>query len=148
MRPKFSKKYQGINCRVYLVCEGVKRKPVTLNNSDDVYKLVKDDLSHSDREKLLSILLTAKNTLIGVETIGIGTLSSTVTTPREVFKSAILANADSIILCHNHPSGCLDPSGEDKRLTEALSKAGEVVGITVKDHLIVTSEGYRSLMNQ
>ena len=147
MRPRFSRKYKGINCRVYLVCEKGPHKQITLNSPDSVYELVKDDLAHSDREKILSVLLTTKNTLIGVETIGIGTLSCTVTSPREVFKSAVLANADSIILCHNHPSGCLEPSREDIKLTENLSMAGDILGITVKDHLIITNQGFRSLKN-
>ena len=148
MRPRFSRKYKGINCRVYLVCEKGPHKQITLNSPDAVYELVKDDLAHSDREKILSVLLTTKNTLIGVETIGIGTLSCTVTSPREIFKSAILANADSIILCHNHPSGSLEPSKEDIKLTENMTMAGELIGITVKDHLIVTHQGFRSLKNQ
>ena len=147
MKPRFSSKYKGINCRVYLVREKGPHKEITLNSPDSVYELVKDELASSDREKILSVLLTTKNTLIGVETIGIGTLSCTVTSPREVFKSAVLANADSIILCHNHPSGCLEPSREDIKLTENLSIAGDILGITVKDHLIVTNQGYRSLKN-
>jgi DNA repair protein RadC len=67
------------------------------------------------------------------------------TTPRDVFKSAILANAVAIIVCHNHPSGELVPSDEDIKLTKQLIEAGELLGIKVLDHLIVSSQGYKSL---
>jgi DNA repair protein RadC len=62
-----------------------------------------------------------------------------------VFKSAILANAVAIIVCHNHPSGELVPSDEDIKLTKQLIEAGELLGIKVLDHLIVSNQGYKSL---
>ena len=144
MRPRFSSKYKGINCRVYLVCEKGPHKQITLNSPDAVYELVKDELASSDREKILSVLLTTKNTLIGVETIGIGTLSCTVTSPREVFKSAVLANADSIILCHNHPSGNLQPSDADNKITKKIMESAKIMDIQLLDHLIIADNSYFS----
>ena len=111
----------------------------------DVYELVKDELVNSDREMLLSVMLTVKNDLIGVETVSIGSITASTTTPRDVFKSAILANAVAIILCHNHPSGELIPSDEDIKITKQLIAAGELLGIKVLDHLIVSNQGYKSL---
>jgi DNA repair protein RadC len=64
---------------------------------------------------------------------------------REVFKSAILANAVGIILCHNHPSGELTPSNEDVQITKLIVDAGKLLGIKVLDHIIVSNKGYRSL---
>ena len=111
----------------------------------DAYELVKDELVNSDREMLLSVMLTVKNDLIGVETVSIGSITASTTTPRDVFKSAILANAVAIIVCHNHPSGELIPSNEDIKITKQLIAAGELLGIKVLDHLIVSNQGYKSL---
>jgi DNA repair protein RadC len=69
-------------------------------------------------------------------------LNVTCLVPREVFKGAILANAASIILCHNHPSGDLTPSKEDIHMTEEMMKAGKLLGIRVLDHIIVSNQGY------
>ena len=145
MKPKFNDNYKGVRCRVYLVREGENDEVIKLNNSSDVYDLVKDELVNSDREMLLSVMLTNKNQLIGVETVSIGSVSATAMFSREVFKSAILANAVSIILCHNHPSGELTPSNEDIQVTQILVDAGKLLGIRVIDHLIVSNKGYRSL---
>ena len=119
---------------------------IRINNEEDAYELVKHELVSSDREMILSIMLTVKNELIGVETVSIGSVTASTTTPRDVFKSAILANAVSIILCHNHPSGDLTPSGEDIKITKQLIEAGELLGINVLDHLIVSHKGFNSLI--
>jgi len=145
MKPKFNNNYKGVRCRVYLVREGENDEVIRLNNSTDVYDLVKDELANSDREMLLSVMVTNKNQLIGVETVSIGSISATSMSPREVFKSAMLANAVGIILCHNHPSGELTPSNEDIQITKILVDAGELLGIKVLDHLIVSNKGCQSL---
>ena len=144
MKPSFSKKYGGLKCRVCLVKEG-ESQAIKIAGPDDIYKLVKDELAKADREMLLSIMLTIGNRLIGIETVSVGTLNSTHTSPREIFKSAILANAFGIILCHNHPSGDLTPSTHDCKLTEMLSEAGDLLGIKVIDHVIVSHQGFVSL---
>ena len=113
MKPNFNSNYKGIKCRVCLIREGSSDEVVKISKPDDVYELVKDELINSDREMLLSVMLTVKNDLIGVETVSIGSISASSVIPRDVFKSAILANAVAIILCHNHPSGDLVPSNAD-----------------------------------
>jgi len=145
MKPEFNQNYKGMRCRVYLVRENENDEPIKISNSTEAYELVKDELVSSDRELFLSVMLTSKNSLIGVETVCIGSICSAVISPREVFKSAILGNAVSIILCHNHPSGNLTPSGQDIAITKQLIDAGELLGIKVLDHLIVTNKGYESL---
>ena len=145
MKPKFNENYKGVKCRVYLIREGDDDEVIRLNNSKDVYNLVKDELVNSDREILLSVMLTVKNQLIGVETVSIGSTYATTMLPRDVFKSAILANAVGIILCHNHPSGELIPSNEDIHHTKLLMEAGKLLGIKVLDHLIVSNKGFYSL---
>ena len=145
MKPKFNQNYKGIRCRVYLVRESDGDEVITIKNSNDAYELVKEELVNSDRERFLSIMLTVRNHLIGVETAYIGSIQACIISPRDLFKSAILANASGVILCHNHPSGDLEPSSSDLEITRNLIQAGELLGIKVLDHLIVSSQGYRSL---
>jgi DNA repair protein RadC len=145
MRPNFNVNFKGIRCRVCLIREGNSDEVIRINNPEDVYELVKEELVNSDREILLSIMLTVKNDLIGVETVSIGSVTASTITPRDIFKSAILANAVAIIICHNHPSGQLLPSVADIALTKKLTAAGELLGIRVLDHLIVTNKGFLSL---
>jgi len=145
MKPKFNNKYKGIRCRVYLIRENTVDEVISINESSDVYELVREELISSDRERFLSVMITTGNHLIGVETVSVGTINSAYISPREVFKSAILANAAAIILCHNHPSGDLTPSDHDIALTKSLIEAGELLGIKVLDHLIISNNGYKSL---
>ena len=72
MKPQFNNNYQGIRCRVYLVRENTNSETITIRNSADVHELVKDELVNSDREMMLSVMLTCGNHLIGVETVCIG----------------------------------------------------------------------------
>ena len=145
MKPNFNQNYKGMRCRVCLIRENTGDEIIKINNESAVYELVKDELAGSDREMLLSVMLTVKNDLIGVETVSIGSITSANIAPRDVFKSAILANAVSIIICHNHPSGNLVPSDSDIELTKQLIMAGDLLGIKVLDHLIVSNQGYKSL---
>jgi DNA repair protein RadC len=99
-----------------------------------------------DREHFVVALLDTKHKFIGLNTVAIGSLNAAVVHPREVFKPAILANAHAIICAHNHPSGAPQPSQEDRLLTRRLVLAGEALGITVLDHIILGdgSETYYS----
>ena len=145
MKPNFNHKYKGMQCHIYLVKENENTERIKVNGPADVYELVKDELAHADREMLVSIMLTTTNQLIGVETVSIGTLNSAHVSPREIFKSAILANAFGIIICHNHPSGELDPSNEDRKVTDLITDAGDLLGIKLIDHVIVSHKGFKSL---
>lgn len=148
MKPKFSNRYHGLKCRVCLVMENPSAKPMEVNGELDIYKLVREEMVSSDREILFSVLLNGMNRIIGVENVAIGGLHSCSFLPRDILKSAILANAEAIVVCHNHPSGTLTPSSQDLRMTQKLVKAGEIVGIKVLDHLIVSHEGFRSIINE
>ena len=137
--------FDSLRCRVRLTWDDEKHEEVEVNRPDDIYRIVRDELAHSDRELFLSVLLTAHNTVIGIETVGVGSLCSCSVVPRELFKSAILANAGCLVLCHNHPSGDLTPSNEDRQMTEKLKKAGDILGIPILDHIIITNKGFTSL---
>ena len=102
------------------------------------------NLLKSDREKFICMHLNTKNQLISFEVVSTGSLSNSIVHPREVYKSAILANAKSVIFMHNHPSGDPEPSGDDIRITNRLEKAGNILDIEVLDHIIVAQNGFYS----
>jgi DNA repair protein RadC len=91
----------------------------------------------ADKEHFKALLLDTKNRLIKMVTISIGTLNSSIVHPREVFRAALAANASAIIVGHNHPSGDLTPSPEDRNVTLRLAEAGKILGIDLLDHLII-----------
>lgn len=95
-------------------------------------------IGEEDRENFLVMCLNTKGYVIAVHKAHIGDINSSIVNPREVFKTAILNNAASVIFCHNHPSTDTQPSPQDVEVTERLAKAGEILGIEVLDHLIVT----------
>src|SRR5262249_30719327 len=85
--------------------------------------------------------LDQKNRLTGLHTVSMGSLTASVVHPREVYKAAILAQAAAIICGHNHPSGDVHPSREDRALTTRLYQAGKLLGINLLDHIIVGEDG-------
>ena len=95
-------------------------------------------------EEFYSLYLNTKNQVIGIEMISRGTLNASLIHPREVFKGALLANANCIMLTHNHPSGNPEPSNADKQVTSILVKAGKLLDVQVLDHIIVGDESYFS----
>lgn len=120
-----------------------------IHSPKDAAAIAWECLKHSDREQVLSILVDTKNGVVGVNVVSVGDLSSSVVHPREVFKAAILANAASVILAHNHPSGDPTPSPEDIAVTRRIAEAGQILGIELLDHVIVGDrERFVSLKNQ
>lgn len=103
----------------------------------DAYKLIKNFLIDSDREKFVVVCLDVKNQPVNISVVSIGSVSSTIVHPREVFKVAMLSNASKIICFHNHPSGNLKCSKEDENITNRLKECGEILGIELVDHIIV-----------
>jgi DNA repair protein RadC len=98
----------------------------------------------SEREAFMVLALDARHGVIGFQVVSIGTLNSASVHPREVFRFAIGAGAAAVILAHNHPSGDHTPSHQDRAITERLTKAGELLGINVLDHLVVGGASYFS----
>ena len=93
-------------------------------------------------------MLYGKNRITAINTVSIGTLPSSLVHPREVFKPAILTNAASIILAHDHPSGDPMPSEDDLNITCRLKAAGELLGISVLDHIIIGYSYYSTESNK
>ena len=108
-----------------------------INNPYDAYKLAKNFLVDSDKEKFVVVCLDRKNQPVSIEVVSIGTINSAMVHPREVFKVAILTNASKIICFHNHLSGNTDFSREDEVITKILQKCGEILGIELVDHIFI-----------
>lgn len=111
-----------------------------INSPAEGAELGRRFLEDLDRERLMLCCLNCKNEPISVSTISIGSLNASIVHPREVFKVAILSNAASIILYHNHPSGDDTPSQEDISITKRLVEAGKIIGISLIDHIIIGKE--------
>ena len=110
----------------------------------EVATLLHPILAHEPVEVFSVLCLSIRNRIVGYAPISRGTLDSTIVHPREVFRTAFLANAASICLLHNHPSGDARPSSDDDHLTVRLVAAGELLGVEVVDHIIVAHQGYFS----
>jgi DNA repair protein RadC len=108
-----------------------------ISSPGDVDALLRGRLAHLDRECFVVALLNTKNAVVASPTVSIGTLFSSLVHPREVFKPAIQAGAAAVILAHNHPSGKVEPSPEDRVVTTRVCEAGETIGIEVLDHVII-----------
>ena len=120
---------------------------VYFNKPQDVYDEL-DGIYNQKKEFFIAFYLDSKNRIITREIISIGTLNSSLVHARELFKGAILRSANSIILAHNHPSGSLEPSEDDLRTTKKLQEAGDIIGIKIIDHVIVSEKGYNSIINE
>ena len=107
--------------------------------------LAVDLIGSEDREVLLVLCLNTKNDVVAIHRCHVGSLNSSIVHPREVFKSAILNNAASIIISHNHPSFNCSPSSEDIEVTKRIQEAGILLGIELLDHIIVTPSTFLSL---
>ena len=121
-------------------------KSKELTDPEKVYKLIKSKLKDYHKEHFYIIALNSRNHSIAE--VSVGSLNASVVHPREVFAEAIKNKAASVILVHNHPSGDPEPSEDDLAITKKLIEVGEILGITVADHIIITRSNYFSLKVQ
>jgi DNA repair protein RadC len=133
--------------KVCLVRDATQTQQKTISRPTDTLSVL-SDIASSDREHFVVLHLNTRNSIIAKEIVSIGTLNSSLVHPREVLKAAILNNADKILIAHNHPSGDVTPSPEDRTLTKRMKQAGELMGIDVIDHLIVAGERYLSFKEE
>lgn len=108
-----------------------------VHGADDVAPILLEFLDGADREHFVVVALDTKRRINGLHTAGIGSLNAVDIPPREVFKIAVVRNAAAIIVAHNHPSGEVRASAEDRQLTTTLVAVGRLLEIPVLDHLIV-----------
>lgn len=120
-------------------------KEGTVMSSSWVGNYLMEEMSALKQENVLALYLNTKNEIVKKETIFVGSLSSSIAHPREIFKGAVRYSAARIILAHNHPSGDTEPSEADFNFTRRMVDAGELMGIEVIDHIIVGEGDYLSL---
>ena len=130
-------------CHLYTVPRQIKA-PV------DVYDYMEEvmQLSNQSVEYFVAIFLDVKCKPIGYQVISQGNLTASLVHPREVFKGALLANAYSIMVVHNHPSGDPRFSNEDRVITKRLQEAGEILGISLLDHIVIGDKAYLSFKEE
>lgn len=112
-----------------------------MNNPDVAIRVMNEFLSQMDRELFCIVNLQADLTPINMNIVSVGSLNEALINPREIFKSAILSNAHSMMLIHNHPSGNLTPSTSDIQTTARMQELGELMGILLVDHIITGRNG-------
>ena len=118
----------------------------TSSDADKAVRLFYPSMEH--REYFYALLLNRANKLLGFYQVSMGGITGTVVDPRIVFQAALKANASSIILVHNHPSGNTQPSDADRDITKKLKSGGSFLDIPVLDHLIVTIDSFYSFADE
>ncbi|HUW24369.1 MAG TPA: DNA repair protein RadC [Patescibacteria group bacterium] len=121
-----------------------KKRKKRVINPGDIFKLVKSKITKSNKEHFLVISLDTRNIVLGIDSVSIGTLNASLVHPRETFETAITRHAAQVIIAHNHPSGDVEPSEGDIETTTRLKEAGELLGIEVIDHLIISKKDFFS----
>jgi DNA repair protein RadC len=111
----------------------------------DAASVIREFLAGEDREVFLAICLDGSGRINSINIVSIGCLTAGIVHPREVFKPAILSNADSIVIAHNHPSGNPTPSEDDLKITRQLFKAGKLLGININEHIIIGEDEYTGI---
>lgn len=123
-------------------------KRFAIRGPDDIACLVRSVLTENSREHFVAIYLDGAHQVASYSIISIGSANVTVVHPREVFQRAVLTGAISIVISHNHPSGVITPSKEDLAITKRLKDAGDILGIAVLDHVIVTATAHHSIREE
>lgn len=103
---------------------------------------------HMEQEHFIVLNLGGNHNVIRSHVISIGTVNRSIVHPREVFRKAIKDNAVAVMLVHNHPSGNTEPSKEDMEVTNRIADSGDIIGISVLDHIIISETGYYSFLEQ
>ncbi len=129
----------------YLHCEQVMFK---ISGPADVANFVRSILTDNSREHFVALYLDGQNQVAAYSIVSIGSANSAPVAPREVFQRAVLTGAISIVLAHNHPSGSTTPSSDDRAVTRRLRESGELLGIKILDHLIVTNSAFVSMKEE
>ncbi len=107
-----------------------------------------EDMRHKKKEEMKLLLLNSKTKLIGESELSLGTVNTTLVSPREVFVEALRRNAVAVILLHNHPSGDPTPSKQDVLITRRVTEAGRLIGVELLDHIIIGDNCFISLRDK
>lgn len=123
-------------------------KKRTVGRPADGYEIFKEFLEDLDREAFVVLSLSTKNQPLSINTAHIGNINSSIISPACVMRVAILSNAASIMVAHNHPSGDTSPSEADIQVSKRLEEAAELMGIRLLDHLIIGDEAFLSMKEE
>ena len=136
-----------LNLRVVKETSGRYDVRKKIQSPNDIFNIAQNVIRGNEyaEENLWLITLDTKNNITGIFTVSTGSLNASIVHPREIFKRAVLQNAASIIICHNHPSGDVTPSQEDINTTKRIYEAGKILGIELLDHVIIGDNKYTSL---
>lgn len=123
-------------------------KTASIKSAADVFTVMSNHFHDLEHEEFYALYLSRSNKIKSIECISKGGISGTVSDGKLIFKKALENTASSIIICHNHPSGNLNPSKADKDLTESLKKFGGFIDLPILDHVIITNESYFSFADK
>ncbi len=143
-----AKRVNIVTCKLVKECPSIAYAQRKIGQPEDAVILARSFLEDADREMMVLLCLDRKGQPTTLQTVSIGTLSSSPVHPREVFKAAILSNSASIILFHNHPSGDPCPSPEDVDITKRLQNCGDLLGIALLDHIIIGGNSHYSMKSR
>jgi DNA repair protein RadC len=113
--------------------------------AEHVAAFVRKVLTDNSREHMVALYLNGSHSVTSYSIISIGTATESTAHPREIFQRAISCGASAVVLAHNHPSGAVNPSIEDERCTKRIKEVGELVGIKLLDHVIVSDASFHSM---
>lgn len=148
-KPKNGTMTELIEFNEVRVSYSCKKIGVEISSSNQAFELLLSYWKNIDyEESFVVMLLNAGNRVIGLCCISVGGVSSTIADPKKIFQTALAANASAIILSHNHPSGAVRPSANDRKITEKCKEVGVFLDLPVLDHLIVTKEAYFSFADE
>jgi DNA repair protein RadC len=119
-----------------------------ISSSVDIYKYMQSTFTHLNHEEFWVLLLNRSNHILGKHLISKGGQAGTVADPKIIFKTALQHNAAGIVLMHNHPSGNLQPSASDIKLTKDMEQSGKLLSLYIIDHLIFSDKGYYSFKDE
>lgn len=131
--------------KVGKVCEPITESPTKRITAPEDVLMWFEPFRNADQEHFVCLTLNGAGQVMNTRVITIGLLNHSLVHPREVFRGAIMDNAASIIVCHNHPSGSIEPSSQDIAITKQLKEAGAIIGIQLIDHVIVTKNTHVSM---
>jgi DNA repair protein RadC len=124
---------------------------IKISNSDDIFEIMRRILMRENRlarEKEHFIGLNIRSRILYIELVSLGNQAQSIVDPMEVFQLAVLKKSPYVILVHNHPSGELSPSSQDREITKKLRSGGELLNIEILDHLIVSEDDYLSFRDR
>lgn len=113
----------------------------------EAVKKARSVMLDNHKEHFIGLYLNLRLNVTKVELISLGTIDTSLVHPREVFRPAIVSRSSGLIVLHNHPSGNVEPSEEDREVTERLKKAAELLGFVLHDHIIFSKDKHKSIMH-